>query len=126
LVVEDAAAVRARFAAMLAELAGVARVIEADGIEEAREALRSSAPDVVILDLHLQGRSGMALVPVVKRERPGALLIVVTSQPNERYRRQSVALGADHFFDKSGELDEMLRTVEETVRPTGDAPTSDA
>jgi len=73
--------------------------------------LRTHAPGIVVLDLHLRGESGLAFAPRVRREQRGALLIVLTNEPTERHRREALARGADHFFDKSKDLDGLLRVV---------------
>jgi DNA-binding NarL/FixJ family response regulator len=126
LVVDDVARVRERMVGMLAEIAGVTAVFEADGIVTAIEALRARAPDVVVLDLHLNGESGLTLATLVKRDRPDALLIVMTCQPTEPVRRLSEALGVDYFFDKSSAFEDVLRVVAEAVGPTRALATSDA
>jgi two-component system invasion response regulator UvrY len=111
LVVDDAPYVRAHFAAMLAGVAGVAAVFEAGNAEEALAAMRAQAPDVVLLDLHLPGGSGLALVSQVKRECPEARLYVVTNDASPPYRRLCLALGADAFFDKSRDFEAVVDAV---------------
>jgi DNA-binding NarL/FixJ family response regulator len=115
LVIDDAARVRERVVAMLSAIAGVTDVVEAASTAEALAALRRHAPNVVVLDLHLRGESGLALAPLVKREIPGALLLAVTNQPSEQLRRQCLALGADRFFDKAREFDALARAVASAV-----------
>jgi two-component system OmpR family response regulator len=130
LVVEDAAPVRARMAALLAEVPGVVAVLEAGTLSEALLEFRAYAPQVVVLDLHLHDESGLGFVPLARQERPAVVIIVVTNLPSEQHRRQSLAVGADHFFDKSCELDDLLQVVtiaaRPTVGPTRGLPRSDA
>jgi two-component system response regulator DevR len=126
LLVDDAAAVRSRLGAMLAEIPGVAIVIEAESAAEAAEALGATGPEIVVVDLHLGGESGMSLLPLVKRDRPTALLIVMTNHPTERHRRRCMTLGADYFFDKSRDFEDVLRVVAGTAAPTWCVETSDA
>ena len=126
LVVDDVASVRERLVAMLAEVAGVTAVFEADGTRAAVEALRARTPDVIVLDLHLRGESGLRLAGLAKRERPGALLIVMTNQPTAPVRRECEALGVDFFFDKSNDFEDVVRLVGDAVGPTRILATSDA
>jgi two-component system, NarL family, response regulator DevR len=126
LLVDDAASVRSRLGAMLAEIPGVAIVIEAESAAEAAEALGAIAPEIVVLDLHLGPESGMSLLSLVKRNRPTALLIVMTNHPTERHRRWCMMLGADYFFDKSKDFEDVLRVVAATAAPTWRVETSDA
>jgi two-component system OmpR family response regulator len=125
LIVDDAALVRARLGAMLAEIPGVGVVVEADTYALAVEVLCAWAPDVVIVDLHLGAVSGLGLVSIAKRDHPRALLIVMTSHPTSRHRRRCLALGADHFLDKSQDFENVVRIVSEATGPTALAGTSD-
>ena len=125
LVVDDVTRVRARLAAMLGEVPGVTVVIEADGIAAAIHALYAREPDVIVLDLHLREESGLWLAARVKRERPGVLLVMMTNQPTLPMRRQCLALGVDHFFDKSRDFEDALQVVAEAVGPTRARETSD-
>ena len=135
LVVDDVAAVRTRVAAMLGEVPGVEAVIQADCAARALVRLRLDAPEIVVLDLHLRGESGMTFAPVVKRERPDAILIVLTNDPSEHHRRQCIARGADYFFDKSGDFGRVVavvsaaiarRSAAEVLRAGGDRPTGES
>jgi two-component system OmpR family response regulator len=120
LLVDDAAPVRARLGSMLAEVPGVSEVIEADGLGRALEALLARAPEIVVLDLHLRHESGMTLLPGAKRDFPVVLVIVMTNQPSERHRRLCLDLGADYFFDKSRDFEDVLRVVSRAAAPTRD------
>jgi DNA-binding NarL/FixJ family response regulator len=126
LVLDDAIAIRSRLAAMFEELPGVRKVVQAGNLAEASVALRTYAPAVVIIDLRLRGESGITFIPQVQRERPGALVIVLTNEPSERHRSECHALGVDHFFDKSRHFDDVLRLVAAATAPTRAVSTSDA
>ena len=127
LIVDDAAPVRARLGAMLAEVPGVAAVVEAGTYGLAVEVLCAWAPDIVVLDLHLGSVSGLGILSIAKRDRPGALLIVMTSHPTPRHRRQCLALGADYFLDKSKDFERIMQILVAASGPTGptDRPTNE-
>jgi DNA-binding NarL/FixJ family response regulator len=125
LVVDDAALVRMRLVEMLREIAGVTAVFEADRIAVAMDALHAWAPEVVVLDLHLHGHSGLGFARRVRVERPRVLLIVMTSEPTVPVMRLCRSLGIDHFFDKSRDFEGLLRLVAEAVAPTRALETSD-
>jgi DNA-binding NarL/FixJ family response regulator len=111
LVIDDSRPVRSRFVAMLAAVRGVERVVEAGSAADALAALHANAPNVVVLDLHMPDQNGLAFAPYVKRLFPDALLIVLTNESTDQHRRQSLAAGADAFFDKSGEFDAVVRLI---------------
>src|SRR5579885_693487 len=99
LVIDDTRAVRARFAAMLGELAGVERVLEAKDEVEALALAARHSPRLVVLDLHLGARLAIDLIPYFASRAPRPVVVVVTSSPSEGHRRTCLASGADHFFD---------------------------
>jgi two-component system chemotaxis response regulator CheY len=111
LLVDDAPIVRARMAALLLDVPGVVDVIEAAGAADAVTVLRLLRPDIVVLDVHLRGTSGLTLAPLVRQEQPTALLILVTNEPTTRHRQEGLARGADHFFDKSRQFEDVVRVV---------------
>jgi DNA-binding NarL/FixJ family response regulator len=114
LVVDDAPAVRARVVGMLGEISG-ACVAEAASVSTALLALASEEPDLVVIDLHLAGESGLDVVVHARRERPAALLVVLTNDPSEHHRRRCALLGVDFFFDKSRDFDRLLEIVRQVA-----------
>lgn len=95
---------------MLAEVPGV-ETREAGGADEALEAIRASLPDLVILDLHMPGRSGLDVLPVIKALPLAPVVVVLTSHPTEHHRRTCAAHGADFFLDKSSDFARVVELV---------------
>jgi CheY-like chemotaxis protein len=115
LVVDDSVPVRKRVAASLAEIPGVDAVLECGGNVEAIELLRAQSPQIVVLDLNLRGESGLTFMHHAKQDGLRPLVIVLTNEPSERHRRECLARGADHFFDKSRDVDNLLGVVAEAA-----------
>ena len=113
LVVDDSPAIRARLMALLGEVGGL-DVIGASAADEALRVLRDRGADVVVLDLHMPGTTGIEILPALKALDPSPLVVVLTGHPTEHHRRSCLALGADYFFDKSTEF---ARVVELLDRP---------
>jgi CheY-like chemotaxis protein len=121
LVVDDSPAIRARLVSLLRDVEGV-DPSEASGADQALEHVRREGTDLVILDLHMPGRTGLEILPLLKATPAAPLVVVLTSHPTELHRRQCLALGADYFFDKSRDFARVLDVI---VRPTGGALPSD-
>ena len=107
LVVEDDAALRMLCRINL-ELEGY-RVLEAETIDRAAELVSSEPIDVVLLDLHVGDRHGLELLPILRAERPGAAVCLLsgTSEadpPDEE--------GVDEFIRKPFELEVLTDTVQ--------------
>ncbi len=113
LVVDDSAAVRRRLASRLRELEGVKLVAEATDGSGALWYSRTLVPDVVLLDLSLPGPSGIEVLSRLKATENPPVVIVPTNHANESYRAACLGRGADFFFDKSQQFDDMVELVRE-------------
>ena len=68
-------------------------------------------PDVVILDLEMKQESGIRVLEAVKQKFPEIIFIIATNSSNAQYRIRCEALGAEYFFDKSKEFEQIPKTV---------------
>ena len=73
-------------------------------------------PEVVVLDIRMPGGSGIDVPKHVKRQRPAPVVIMLTNYPFPPYRSRCLAAGADFFFDKSTELDQVAGALGELAR----------
>jgi two-component system, OmpR family, response regulator len=110
LVVEDSAAVRARVVSLLQEY-GLEVVGEAGTAADALRLADSLRPEAIVLDLHLPDGDGMDLLPLFKARQPAPLVAVLTNSTHIECRKRCLALGADHFFDKSREFEAVADTL---------------
>jgi two-component system chemotaxis response regulator CheB len=98
---------------LLSNERGVEVVGHAADARLASEQITALAPDVAIVDIALENSSGFdvlrALSAVPKAQRP--IVIVLTNFSLPRYRTEASRLGADHFFDKNGEIVDLLKTI---------------
>ena len=108
LIADDSAVVRARLVTLLSELEDVEIVGEAQTCGEATERIRQLQPDVVILDIRMPGGSGIDVLETVKQNTPAPLVMMLTNFPYSQYREKCLRAGADFFFDKSTEFEEMI------------------
>lgn len=125
LVVDDSSVVRARLVAMIREVRGVVVVDEARDAREALEVSRANPPDLVVLDIHMPGASGTAILPLLKALPTAPLVAVLTNDPHEAHRRECLLGGADFFFDKAKEFERVLEVIAEpeSARAAGGATT---
>jgi DNA-binding NarL/FixJ family response regulator len=104
-IVDDAQIVRDRIKDLVSTSDGIELVGEAGDIKEAIEVIRGTRPDVVTLDLHLPDGSGLELLRALKDGREVPRVIIVTNYP--QLRKKSMESGADHFIDKSKEIESL-------------------
>lgn len=114
LIVDDHAILRAGLKRILEdEFANVA-VGEAGSADEAASELAGGTWDVVLLDISLPGRSGLDLLPDVKRDHPATRVIVLSSFGDQQFAVRSLRMGASAFLTKeraARELIDAIRTV---------------
>jgi len=108
--VEDSDLVRQRLQAMLSQLPGAHVGGHATEPQSAIRDILAQKPDVVVLDLKLDGGSGFDVLKEVHEREPGIDFYMLSNFSSEPYRRYALRLGALDFFDKSSEF-ERVRDV---------------
>ena len=120
LIVDDSELVAERLEGMITQISEDVRVIwHAQSTAEGRQAFRCGRPDVVILDVQMPGGSGIDLIPEVKQATPAPVVIMLTNYPFPQYRDRCLEAGADYFFDKSGEFEEVSTVLASLLRSNG-------
>ena len=110
LVVDDSAIVRQRLVDIVSTLPGVERVDTAATASEARRVIEATGPDLVILDIHMPGDSGLSVLDALQTD-DRVTAIVLTNDPTPQWRRACLRAGADFFFDKSVEFQPAVDVV---------------
>jgi putative two-component system response regulator len=116
LVVDDEATMRAMLQKHLIALGY--RVATADSASTALEQVESSAPDLVLTDVHMPGMSGIELCARLKRDPRFELtpVVILTAVSDRNSRVAGLAAGADDFFAKPVDLMELQTRVSVLVR----------
>ncbi|HEV3239493.1 MAG TPA: response regulator [Casimicrobiaceae bacterium] len=109
-VVEDSPLIRKRIIENLQSLGGFDVVGFAEAEDAAVAAIVAAKPDVVITDIRLKEGNGIEVVRQLRENAfvPQPRIYVLSNYANVEYRRQCELVGADDFFDKSGEYDRFL------------------
>lgn len=106
---------------MLLEVPSVT-VDEARDADEALRALAALAPVLVVLDIHMPGKTGFSILPLIKAAPSPPLVIVMTNYPTEHLRRKCLDVGADFFFDKSKQFERVIEVVVALARTRASRP----
>jgi DNA-binding NarL/FixJ family response regulator len=115
LVVDDSKPIRDSLRGLLARIAGIASVAEAETLAQALQSVRFAKPALVILDLHLPDGLATQIIGTLKQISPTLRIAVFTIHADDGYRTQCLALGADWFFDKTTEFENLLDVVRQQV-----------
>lgn len=89
--------------------------------EDALESL-DAAPDVVLLDIGLPGRSGIEALPLLREKWSGAEFLMLTVEQDEGRIYDALCAGASGYLLKSTPADRLLAAIEELQ--AGGAPMS--
>jgi DNA-binding NarL/FixJ family response regulator len=119
-VVDDSVVIRERLVDILSGIPDVRVVGQSADAYEALAMIRKMHPDVVILDIQMPGRSGIALLKDIKRSTPTIRVIVFTNYAYPQYRRQCMSLGAEYFLSKVsefGRLSALLKSMDDPEHP---------
>ena len=104
-------------AGLLRDLLAVDPALEVVGEStNARTAISGIAalvPDVAVIDIALEESSGFDVLKALSASPADArpVRVVLSNFATERYRAEAARLGADYFFDKNGEILDLLRTL---------------
>jgi len=101
---------------MLEDLEGVEIAGETGDAREAIGGIPLARPDVILLDIHLLGGSGIDVLHALKKREETPVIIVLTNYAYPQYRQKCLEAGADYFFVKSTEFDRVIPTLEQIRR----------
>src|SRR5215831_13693224 len=113
LIAEEEPALRATYSRALSE-AGFA-VTKAKAGREVLRRLEGGAFDVLLADIHMPEKNGLALLQEIHALSPDLPVIVMVSQLNNRFAVDAAQLGAVHFLAKPVDEALLRRTVSRVV-----------
>src|SRR5262245_48216888 len=117
-IVDDSRVTRDRLISMLRQIDEVTIIGHAEDAFSAIDSIRTLAPDVVILDIHMPGSaSGIYVLERIKSLRNVPVMIMLTNFSYRQYRKRCVEAGADFFFDKSTEFEKIPDVLRALASP---------
>jgi len=67
--------------------------------------------DVILLDISLPGRSGLDILPDLKKRSPGTKVIIISMYPEEQYALKAIRTGASGYLTKASAPEELISAV---------------
>ncbi|MEQ8823449.1 MAG: response regulator transcription factor [Filomicrobium sp.] len=110
LLVDDHSVVRAGVRRLLEAIDG-SQIWEAETGHETIATFRTEKPDLVLLDLNMQGVGGLELLRRLLLEDKKARIIVFTMHSEPIYAARALKLGAKGYVTKSASADELVAAV---------------
>jgi DNA-binding NarL/FixJ family response regulator len=112
-IVDDSVRLRRRLYELLSDVDNVQVVGQAGNADKALDDIRVLKPDTVLLDIRLPGKNGIQLLAEIKKLKPEITVIIMTNYDYPQYRQQSLRSGADHFFNKTREFENILEVLKQ-------------
>jgi two-component system, NarL family, nitrate/nitrite response regulator NarL len=112
LLIDDHVVVRSALRILIEGHEGMTAVGEAGSRKEAVEIAAKERPDIILLDLELDGESGLDLIPGLLEAAPGARILVLTGVRDPQVHQRAVSCGALGIVQKDGALDVLIRAIE--------------
>jgi len=113
---DDSPAIRSRVAGLLA--ADTLRIVGEAGTPQACiDGILATHPDVVVLDVQLDGGQGLEVLHAVRGAAPDVAFVVFSNNASPAYRKRYLAAGAVSFLDKSAEFDRLAGAVSAALHP---------
>lgn len=109
---DDSAMICHRVAAMLADQ-DVSIVGQAETPQDSIDGILDTQPDVVVLDVQLDGGSGLQVLRTVREADPRIAFVVFSLHAGPAYRKRYLGEGAHCFLDKNTEFDQLADAVED-------------
>jgi len=123
-IVEDNAVMRKTFRQWIDTAPGFRCVFACATAEEALAEIPRLKPDVVLMDVHLPGESGIACTAQLKEKLPDVQVIILTVYRNHELIFQALQAGACGYLLKRSSPEELLKAISE-VRSGGAPMTSE-
>lgn len=111
LIAEDSDLLRDRLKGLLKKFDSVLVVAEAENGDEALRLIRQTDPDVAILDIRMPKINGIEVLKKIRMTGSRPQIIILTNYPYKQYRDRCLAEGADYFFDKNKDIEELSELI---------------
>ncbi len=111
MLVDDHSALRMGLALIISNEADMAVVAQASNGHDAVESFRKTRPDITLLDLKMNGMTGVNTAMAIREEFPTARIIVLTSYDRDEDIYQSMKAGAMGYLVKDTPSDEIITAI---------------
>ncbi len=111
MVVDDHPLIRSAMRALLGSIDDIDMCGEAASGSEAVEVARVARPDVVVMDLEMDGMDGFEATRRLIAETPGIAILVLTMHENDEAVFSAMRSGARGYLLKGAQQEEILRAI---------------
>jgi DNA-binding NarL/FixJ family response regulator len=111
LMADDHAMVRKGLEETLEEELGEMSFGEAENGHQVLEKIWNEKWDLVILDINMEGRSGLEVLAEIRKARPRLPVLILSMYPVAEFAVRALKLGASGYINKQGAPEELVAAV---------------
>jgi len=111
LIVDDHMIIRRGLSQILSEVQGIVAIHEAADGPEAMRVLRTTAVDVVLLDIALGERDGLDVLKTIRAEFPQVGVVMLSVYPESQFALRSIRAGAGAYLNKGCSPDDLSAAI---------------
>jgi DNA-binding NarL/FixJ family response regulator len=115
LLADDHAIVRNGIRKTLEDTPGLTVSAEAGAVDEVLEQLNKAEVDLLIMDISMPGRSGLDVVPEIKRRWSKLAILIYTMHSEEELMTRAFRAGVAGYITKDRPLREFVEAVKEVI-----------
>lgn len=117
LLVEDNILFRKTLSGLLRSRFPSIAVNEASDAQDALDKVSKLQPDIIFMDIHLLGETGLEITRKIRKLYDDIVIIVLTNHDLPEYRERAIRNGANGFLSKAstGCMEDILSCVERTL-----------
>jgi DNA-binding NarL/FixJ family response regulator len=121
-IIEDDASIREGISAYIDATPGYSCSHVYESCEDALRQISDSLPDVILMDISLNGMSGIEGVKKFREKHPNVIIVMLTVYEDDAKIFESLRAGASGYLLKRTPLKEIITSVNDVL--TGGAPMS--
>lgn len=111
MLVDDHRLVRSGLKKLVDDAGDMKVVAEADTGEQALEAVRKQAPDVILMDINMPGIGGLEATRRMLQSKPGLKVIGLSMHAEDPFPSRLLAVGAAGYLTKDCAAEEILTAI---------------
>ncbi len=86
-----------------------------DGIE-ALECIRTTEPDVILLDINMPNMNGIDCLKQIKSDYPDTKVIMLTIHEDAEYLIETINIGAEGYVLKDADVSSLVKAIQKVVQ----------
>ena len=111
ILVDDHEIVRDGIKSLLLNNENIEIISEASNSEELYKSLGSNAPDLIIMDISLPGKSGIEITKELSDESPELKVLILSMFTEEEFIFNAIKAGAKGYLPKNSKQEDLIKAM---------------